>query len=417
MAESRAPTDPYTLEFEAIVDRILEVDDCPGLVLNETYFYPEGGGQPADRGTVAGLPVADVHAQEGSVIHVLGREAKGSLPEVGATVTGAVDPSFRRYCMRAHTASHALYGAGRQLLDDLGYGGFNISEKKVRVDFSTPTHIDDATLVELEQLTNRAVWDSRSVTWETYPKDEALAMDDIAFNTKTAEGIAGDTVRVVTINGRDDAGRSPTDPKAEPWDVAACGGTHVRNTREIGPVTVRSRSNPGEGLTRVEFAVGPAGIRRRAIEKGAALDAADALGTNVNALPDEVKRLREERDALADEVDTLEGRLVDARISELREECVERDGRTWLVGAVEGLDANALAERAGDLAGEAAGVVALVSPEGTLAVGSSGEVDASTVVASVTDEFGGGGGGSTTVAQGGGLEAEAKTVVAFLRGE
>ncbi len=70
------------------------------------------------------------------------------------------------------------------------------------------------------------------MTWEEIPRDEALDRDDIAFNTKTEEGIEGETVRVVTI---------------EDWDVAACGGIHVGNTREIGPVTVLGRSNPGEG--------------------------------------------------------------------------------------------------------------------------------------------------------------------------
>ncbi|MFC6726921.1 hypothetical protein ACFQE1_21590, partial [Halobium palmae] len=171
--------------------------------------------------------------------------------EVGDRVAGVVDDDFRTYAMRAHTASHVLYGAGRLVLDDLGYAGFDIGSEKVRVDFETSTEIDDATLAELERLVNRAVWDSRGVTWEEVPVEEARERDGIAFNTKTEEGVMADDemVRVVTVGPVD----SEDDGVA--WDVAACGGTHVSNTNEVGPVEVLDRSNPGEGVTRVEFAV------------------------------------------------------------------------------------------------------------------------------------------------------------------
>jgi alanyl-tRNA synthetase len=197
------------------------------------------------------------------------------------------------------------------------------------------------------------------------------------------------------------------------WDEAACGGTHVHNTREIGPVTLLERSNPGEGLTRVEFAVGRRGIERRTAEKRAVLDAARQIGVAPTDLPGAVRRLEEERTRLEGEIEELEATLAEARIGALP--TVERDGRTWLVGTV-GLDANALAERVRAFAGERADVVALVN--GTaLAVGTTGDPDASEVVAGVTDRFGGGGGGSPTVAQGSGFDADPDDVVAFLRRE
>jgi alanyl-tRNA synthetase len=306
--------------------------------------------------------------------------------------------------MRAHTASHVLYGAGRRLLEGLGYGGFGITPEKVRVDFTTSTEIDDGTLLELERLVNRVVWESRPVSWEALPREEALSREAVAFNTKTEEGVTGGSVRVVTVGGE------------EPWDVAACGGTHVRNTREIGPVSVLERSNPGEGLTRVEFAVGEPGIERRMTEKRAALDVARELGTNVESAVGELRRLQGERDDLAAELSALRDDLVEARIAELREDTVQRNGHEWLVGTVERLDANGLADRAQALAGDGADVVALVN-DGALAVAAAGEVNAGEVVEQVTGEFGGGGGGSPTVAQGGGLGADDETVVAFLRGE
>jgi alanyl-tRNA synthetase len=404
---SAAPAEPYTTGFEATVVELVEAagpTDGPGVVLSETYFYPEGGGQPADRGTVAGVPVTDVRTVDGRVVHAL---ADPLDADEGDVVGGSVDPEFRTYCMRAHTASHALYGAGRRLFDDLGYGGFGITPPdraggKVRVDFSTASDIDDEAMVELERLVNRVVWDSLDVTWETVDRETALSREDVAFNTKTEEGIAGETVRLVTIDG---------------WDVAACGGTHVRNTREIGPVTVLDRSNPGEGLTRVEFAVGPRAVGRRADDRRAALDAARALGTGVADLPDAVERLQADHEALQVDHETLRDRYVAARLEALRGTTVERDGVRWLAGGVEGLDANALADQVRGLAGDAADVVALVNEDGALAVGTDGEVDAGDVVDEVTDEFGGGGGGSPTVAQGGGIPADTGDVVAFLRGE
>ena len=261
--------------------------------------------------------------------------------------------------------------------------------------------MDDDDLVALERLTNRAVWDSREVSWRRVDADEALAREDVAFNRKTEEGITGDTVRLIEIDG---------------WDVAACGGTHVANTREIGPMTVLDRSNPGEGRTRVEFAVGPRAIDRRANDHRAALAAARTLGVGVADLPDAVARLRQGRDDLESELSALRERYVDARVAALRGTAVERDGRRWLVGVIAGVDVNALADRAEAVAGDDAAVVALVTDDASLVVATDGSVDAGGVAADVTGRFGGGGGGSPTVAQAGGIDADPDAVVAFLRG-
>jgi alanyl-tRNA synthetase len=397
MSDSLAADDPAVRSFEATVER----HEGDRLVLDRTYFYAEAGGQPADRGTVADTAVVDVQHGDDGVVHHLA-DPVDLAP--GDTVTAHVDDAFRDYCMRAHTASHVLYGAGRRLLDDLGYGGFDIDESKVRVDFTTTTDIDDATLVELERLTNRAVWDAREVSWERLPKQDAMEREGIAFNTKTEEGVlsGSDTVRVVTVDD---------------WDVAACGGTHVSNTREIGPVEVLSRSNPGEGLTRVEFAVGPTGIDGRAETKRAALDASRELGVGVADLPERVADLRAERDRLESAVRDLQAEVLDARLADLPSE--ERDGTTWRVGTVAGFDANTVGDRLKSLVGEAGGVLAVVGSGDSrfVVVAATGEADADAgeVVDGVTSEFGGGGGGGPPFAQGGGLSADADEVVAFLR--
>lgn len=394
-AESRAPEEPYTHHFMTTVEEL----DGDRVVLEETYFYPEGGGQPADRGAIEGVDVVDVQTEDGRVVHVL--EAEPWFGD-GDFVTGSIDGEFRRFCMRAHTASHALYGAGRQLFDELGYGGFDISPEKVRVDFDTPTDIGDAELVELERLVNRVVWEDRAVSWETVPREEALSRDDVAYNTKTEAGVTdSEEIRLVEI---------------EDWDVAACGGTHVRSTSEIGTVTVLDRSNPGQGLTRVEFTVGPDAIERRAAERSAAMAAARALDTTVTDLAAGVEALHETLDAVSEEREQLRRELVETQLTALREDIVEQDGASWLVGALSGLDVNGLAEKCQSLAGAAADVVVLIAEDGSgLAVATDGDHDAEALVERATDAFGGGGGGSPTVAQAGGLDADAEQLVALYR--
>jgi len=397
MAASLAPADPYTTSFAADVTDVAGTD----VRLAETYFYPEGGGQPADRGTVGGVEVDHVYADDEGVVHVLAEDP--GFGE-GDRVRGEVDPEFRRYCTRAHTASHVLYGAGRRLLEDLGYGGFDISARKVRVDFETSTDIDDGVLAELERLTNRAVWDSHDVTWTDVPADEARSRDDVAFNTKTEEGVMADadSVRIVTV---------------EDWDVAACGGTHVANTEEIGPVSVLSRSNPGEGLTRVEFAVGPSAVERRADVRRATLDAAATLGVPEDELGEATERLQQRAGALESELADLRGEVLGSRIAGLP--AVGRDGETWLVGTVGGFDANEVGDAAKDAVGDAGDVVVATGEDGAstfvVAAAQGADADAGGVVEDVTGEFGGGGGGGPPFAQGGGIDADPEAVADYVR--
>ena len=418
MTASRAPAEPTVREFEATIESL----DGREVVLDETYFYPESGGQPADRGTLDGQHVEDVAERDGRVVHVLGPDAEIDFA-AGDAVTGLVDDAFRTYCARAHTASHVLYGAARRIAEDLGYAGFDISQTKVRVDLTTAEPLDDDDLIELERLANRAVWDSLPVSWETHSADEARDVDGIAFNTKTEEGAMRDgAVRVVTVGGADD-----------PWDVAACGGTHVSNTAEIGPVTVLNRSNPGEGVTRVEFAVGPTAIDELGAVHAAALDAATTLDARVGDLPDAVARLRDETDRLEADLRAAREELLAARLREFPTVAV--DGAQWGVGTVDDADPNELREPASAVVGDGAtsspadaddpagddapAVLAAVgtgdAPFVVVAARPDAGVDAGDLVGAVTDEFGGGGGGGPTFAQGGGLDADPEAVAAWLR--
>jgi len=389
-----AAANPYVTAFEATVRSI----DGRDVTLDRTHFYPEGGGQPADRGTIEGVAVADVRKENGVTVHTLDVDPGF---EAGETVAGRIDEAFRTYCMRAHTASHVVYGAGRELLDGHGYGGFDIGEDRIRLDFATASDVDAVNPLTVQRMANEAVWEARPVKWYEMDADRAEADDEIVFNLGEGVDVTG-AVRIVEIDG---------------WDVSACGGTHVENTVEVGPITVLDVSNPGAGLVRVEYAVGPEAIQSAIRERRGAIRAAEALDTNVRELPGRAESVVAENRSLRSRVEKLGAELLDARLATLGEEAVEKGGKRWAIGTVEAVGSNAVADRVADLTYEDVDVVALAGSDGSTfaVVGTGGDTDAAAVVDDLGAEFGGGGGGHRTLAQAGGMSADPETVAAYLR--
>ncbi len=417
MSGQLAAAEPYATRFETEVTAV----DGRRVWLETSHFYAESGGQPADSGRIGDTPVADVQLEDGEHVHVL---AEDPTVRPGHRVLCRVDWASRMYCMRAHTASHVLYGAGRRLLDDLTYAGFDIGESNVRVDLETPTPIDDDVLVDLERLVNRAIWESRPVSWEAIPVAHARERDEIAFNEATEdEAVSRGEVRVVTIGDTTDDGRTASG-SSNPWDVAACGGTHVRNTREIGPVTVLDRSNPGEGLTGVEFAVGPRAIERRAAEKRATYAAKRTLTTDIESIPDTLGATLEREATLEAELDRLQQNLVTRALEDASG--FDRGDVTWLVSSLERIPADLDTDVVGEVlrdytdrcadADAGADVVAVVGSSSApfVVVATTEGVEADSIVAALTAEFGGGGGGSSSFAQGGGFDVSATRIVEAL---
>ncbi|NUC71172.1 alanyl-tRNA editing protein [Haloterrigena sp. SYSU A558-1] len=284
MTGQRAAREPYTTRFETEVTSI----DGRTVWLETSYFYGTSDGQPADRGTVGDATVTDVRLVDGEQAHVLAEEPSF---RVGRRVLCSIDWSFRMYCMRAHTAAHLCYGAARRCLDSPGYAGLEIGEETVAVDLETAP-LDDEALIQLDELINRTVWESRPVSWESVPVAAARERDDVVFDEeRSGTAVEKGRVRVVTIGDENDTGHGmATADAGEPWNVAACGGTHVRNTREVGPVTVLGCSSPAEGIRRLEFAVGPQAIDRRTAEKRAAFAASAALDVDLEDVGDELER-------------------------------------------------------------------------------------------------------------------------------
>jgi len=215
------------------------------VVLDGTYFYPEGGGQPADRGR---LTWDDGHARvvgarknHGDVRHLI-EDLDGYLPDPGATVTGEIDAERRETLRRMHTAQHVV---SRIVLEeyDAGTAGNQIHEDRSRIDFE-PASFDDADLELIERRTNEIVAEDRPVTKAERPRDQ---VEESVPEGRTQLDLIPDHVdplRVVEIGE---------------FDVCPCGGTHVDSTGEIGGIEITDRTSKGEDVDRIEFELTAAG--------------------------------------------------------------------------------------------------------------------------------------------------------------
>ena len=408
MSGQRAAAEPYATRFESEVTAV----DGTQVWLETTHFFAECGGQPADRGTIGDVTVEDVQLVDGEHVHQLAEEPPF---RAGHRVLCSIDWSFRMYCMRAHTASHVLAGAARTLLEDVAYAGLEIDEERVRLDVRTATDVDDEGLVELDDLVNRAIWESRPVSWDTIPLSEAKERDDVMLTDALAnEAVSKGQVRLVTIGSKNDNGQSIS-RTTNAWDVAACGGTHVRNTRETGPVTIFDRSTADDGVTSIEFAVGPRAIEYRAAEKDVTFTARRLLDSSVDGLSSDLEAAIDRLPELEAENRKLQGELVERTL--LTETPIERNGDIWIVSTVDGIEPEALGDAVRDLPADYGDVVAVVGETDYpfAVVRSRTDLDASAVIEELVTQYGGGGGGSASFAQGGGFDVPTETVLERLK--
>ena len=234
MSETLYETDAYTKEFDAVVTEQVE----GGVLLTRTAFYPGGGGQPCDVGTLAAggrvWNVTAVKKVDGRPVHFLA----GDLPPVGTAITGRLDWTRRYQLMRTHTAMHILCGV---VFRDYGaqVTGGNMDPMEGRMDFEFETM--RAELVSaIEEAINAEVAAARPVRVRILPREEAFAIPDL-IRTKInllPEGIS--EVRTVELAG---------------LDLQADGGTHVANTREVGRIRVTDYKSKGKINKRIYLEV------------------------------------------------------------------------------------------------------------------------------------------------------------------
>jgi len=384
------PSDSYLSRFDAVVAAARIHAGKVAVVLDRTAFYPEGGGQPADRGTIGGAQVDDVVEVEGELFHVL---AGAELPAPGTPVACQIDWARRFDHMQQHHGQHLL-SAVFERLHGASTVSFHLGAETCTIDLDlSPARLPAEALAAAEAAANQLVWRDLRVDARERSHEEMAALP---LRKNAVKG-----ARIVVVS-------SEQGGQAEVEDASPCGGTHPRRTGEVGAIAVGRAQKWGAG-TRVEFVCGArvlAGLHRaeeRLARASAALRCAPA------ELPEAAAKLAEEGQARRKEVDRLVEALAAAEAERLDG---SRPGTAPLAARIEGLLGTAAGLRAVAQALAGRGRVALVG-------GIEGErahlcftrprgpgAHLGEVLREAAALLGGKGGGSPDLAQGSGPAAE-----------
>ena len=377
--------------------------DVVEVVLDETPFYAESGGQDADSGVITGdglsLEVLDVQRPvQGLVVHKV-RVADGELVP-GAVALAQVDAAARFDGAKAHTATHIVHAVLRQLLGPTAVqaGSYN-KPGYLRFDFSSPVGLSKDLRAELEGLTNEAIRADYEVTEQQMPLEDAKALGAMAmFGEKYP-----DIVRVVSTGGD--------------FSRELCGGTHVASAGQIGLLNLLGESSIGSGVRRVEALVGKDAFDQLARERALVHTLSDLLKTQPEQLEDRIGKLLVQLKSAEKEVADLRTRELLGNAAGLAAAAEPAGGVRLVAREVPGVGGNDLRTLALEVRqhlGSDAAVVALVGgdakPVLTVATNEAARAlgaKAGRLVAVGAAELGGRGGGKDDVAQGGGTDAAA----------
>ena len=382
--------DQERTEFEAVVLDVFERESGYDVVLDQTMFYPEGGGQPADHGTLSTedvtVEVEDVQVHDGVVLH-----RADENPGKGEFVRGQVDVDRRRRLMRHHTATHVIGYAARQVLGEhVRQAGAQKGTRRARLDVRHYERITREEVKEIERVANGLV--TRNVTVKQEWPDRHEAQEKHGFDLYQGGIPPGKNIRLIHVAD----------------DVQACGGTHVKRTGDIGAIKVLSTEPVQDGVERLVFAAGEAAIEATQRTEDALYEAAEVLDVSPPDVPDTARRFFDEWKARGKTIDRLKRELAEARAAAESEE-VDIDGTSVVVQRLDG-DADELRATANALVDEGKVAVLGSSAGGSalfvVGVPDGVGVNAGEVVGELAGKVGGGGGGPPDFAQGGGPDVE-----------
>ncbi len=376
MTEKLYYRDPFLRTFQA------EVVEQQGhrLRLDRTAFYPTGGGQPCDTGTLNGIPVLDVEkGEEGEIWHTLAEplELEASL------VHGEINWARRFDHMQQHSGQHLLSAAFHRLFGGETIG-FHLGERVVTIDLDLPRLSWEAA-TRVEDEVNRIIWEDRPI--------EARFVDEATLATlqlRRAPKVTG-PIRVVAIEG---------------YDVTPCGGTHVLRTGQIGLLKITAIERYKGGV-RVSFLCGGRALRYYRHLQELMRQATATLTLGADELPAAVERLRDENRALQRELRRLRLEELEREAPRLWEAAPTLAGVKVISGHREGDDLDTLRRLAAILRQQPRTLLLLATTEAKgcrylCARSDDLPLDAAALLKAATAPLGGRGGGSATLAQGGG---------------
>ena len=378
-------------EVDAPVLAVLDRDGDPVIVLAQTPFYAESGGQVGDTGSITtGTGRAQVtdttYGPPGVVFHHA--SVDGEI-EVGQVAHAAIDVERRDAIRRNHTGTHILHWALREVLGDhVKQQGSLVAPDRLRFDFSHFEPVSAEQIAAIEDLANREILTDAEVRHTEMDKAAAEALGAIAFFGDKY----GDRVRVL------EAGAHSTE---------LCGGTHVTALGQIGPVKVVSEGSIGSNLRRIEAVTGLGTVDRLRRDEDLLAGAADRLGVAPDELVTGIDKRLEELKALRDEVKALKRQTATGQAGALaasavdgvvvaRVDGLDRDGLRDLAVAVRDRDGVRAVVIIGEPDGGGVGLVAAVTPDSGLNAGE--------LIADAAKTVGGGGGKAPDLAVAGGRD-------------
>ena len=389
-----------------VVDGMLveaaEEGDMVEVVLEQTPFYAESGGQDSDAGRIIGdgveLEVVDVQRPvKGLIVHRI-RVKQGELLS-GAPVLAAVDAEWRIGACQAHSGTHVMHAALRQVLGPtaLQSGSYN-KPGYLRLDFAWQSGLSQQVRADVEEAANQAIRKDLNVSATIMPLSKAREIGALALFGETYDEQA---VRVVEMGG--------------PWSRELCGGTHVQHASQIGLITMTGESSVGSGVRRVEAFVGIEAFRYLAKERSLVLGLSDVLKVQPDQLPDRINKLLAQLKAAEKQIADLKSQTVLSDVNNI----VAKSHDMWGIGyiahradGVAGNDLRALALEIRNRVQKTPSVVAVVGgpveKPSVVIVTTQGArdrgLDAGELVRVASETLGGRGGGKPDIAQGGGTD-------------
>ena len=374
---------PSDIEFEGVV-----LDFFDGYaVLDQTLFYPEGGGQPADSGTMVSsesmVRVDDVVKVGEVILH----HVSGGILQRGDRVKGMVDEERRWSLMRHHTATHIILHATKEVLGaHIHQAGAQKGAESSRMDLRHFKHITADELRRIETAANRMIMANQPV--ETSTEDRTRAEQKYGFSLYQGGVPPGKDLRIVKVAG----------------DIEACAGTHCRSTGEVGVIKIIRVEHIQDGIERIEFTAGIAAVYYMQHLEQIVNSSAEALSVQPDNLPATVNRFFGEWKDQKKEIERMNSKMVELEMQSLVAKTI--DGIPVVIKRID-LPQKELSQLATSIA-EKGGIALLAGVGETVRVVlASGEprVNAGEIIGQVCSLLGGKGGGKPTMAQGGGPDA------------
>ncbi len=369
------------------------------VVLDQTPFYAESGGQVGDTGYLRGEAlIAEVldtkRPLTGLIVHRVAVK-RGELRS-GQRLMASVDVSRRGMTVKNHTATHLVHAALRQILGDhVRQEGSLVAPDRLRFDFRHYGPLSPAEITQIEEMVNAKLWANQPVLIEEMRIDEALAKGALAFFGDKY----GDEVRVVSIAD---------------FSIELCGGAHTKATGEIGLFKISHEAGVAAGIRRIEALTGPGAFQYLKREGEVLRESADRLKSKPLEVPEKVDRLFDSTRALEREVQQLRAKLGAEMAEELLKKATQVSGVTVVAGLAEWCDQRALRELADRLRSKiGSGVIVLAtSSDGRVSwvvavtPDLTARLHAGKLVKEVASITGGSGGGRADLAEAGGKDPD-----------